>query len=62
MEEIGIMLLLAVAGIIYMIPTWISISKDHPQWLFILLVNIFAGWTGLAWIFLLMWSLGNNKK
>ena len=62
MEEIGIMLLLAVAGIIYMIPTWISISKNHPQTVLIMLVNIFAGWTGLAWIFLLMWSLGNNKK
>tara|TARA_B100000586_G_C20004627_1_gene381980 strand:+ start:692 stop:880 length:189 start_codon:yes stop_codon:yes gene_type:complete len=62
MDDIGFILILAVAGIIYMIPTWISFSNNHPQAVLIMLVNIFAGWTGLAWLFLLMWALGNNKK
>lgn len=62
MDDIGIFLILAIAGIIYMIPTWISFRNNHPHSLWIMLINILGGWTGLAWLFLLLWAMGNNKK
>ena len=62
MSDFGFLLILAVGGILYMIPTWIAFKVNHEDSLWIMLINIFAGWTGIAWILLLFWSLGSDKK
>jgi hypothetical protein len=55
----SIMMLLAgfiVGLLIYFIPSFIAFSRRHPQRMWILLLNIFAGWTLLGWVGALVWS------
>ena len=44
-----------VAGL-YFLPFILAKSRKHHQSDAILLTNIFLGWTGLGWIFALIWS------
>jgi hypothetical protein len=56
----GIYLILGlVALIIYMIPSYIY--KGHNKLIFVL-INIFAGWTGVVWITILIISLLSKKE
>jgi hypothetical protein len=48
-----------VALVIYMIPSYIY--KGHNKFVFVL-INIFAGWTGVVWVTLLIISLLSKKE
>lgn len=53
---IGIIAL--VVGIfVYFVPSFVAFSRRHPHRSWILLLNIFAGWTLFGWIGALVWSL-----
>jgi len=39
------------------IPSFIAVSRNHPNRVAIVILNILFGWTGLGWIILLIWSL-----
>lgn len=41
----------------YCLPSIIAIMRQHPQKWLLVALNVFAGWTGLFWIGLLIWSL-----
>lgn len=51
---------------VYFLPTILAVVKKHPRLLPIVLINLFLGWSGIAWIGALVWSLlpstteGNN--
>jgi len=48
----------AVAGLaLYFLPTIIAAVRHARNFVIILLVNIFAGWTGIGWIITLVWSI-----
>ncbi|MDR2442366.1 MAG: superinfection immunity protein [Deltaproteobacteria bacterium] len=47
---------------IYFIPSYIAYSRKHNNFLPILLINFFLGWTVLAWIAALLWALTNDTK
>lgn len=47
---------------LYMIPTWIAMSRAHQSWGAILALNLLTGWTGLGWIASLVWSLTHVPK
>ena len=49
-------ILLFLVGI-YLLPTWISIKRNHPHHVYIAIVNIFFGGTGIGWIIALLWAL-----
>jgi hypothetical protein len=51
-----LLLLLPLAGL-YLLPTWISIKRNHSQHVYIAIVNIFFGRTGIGWIIALLWAL-----
>ena len=60
MDVSSVMLLLfaiAVVGVFYFIPTLIATTRGHHQTLWIFLVNLIGGITGMAWIVALIWSL-----
>ena len=42
---------------VYFLPTIIAAARHAKNFVIILLVNIFAGWTGVGWIVALVWSL-----
>ncbi len=41
---------------VYLFPSIFAMSKNHPQFLAILLVNIFFGESGLGWIACMVWA------
>lgn len=40
----------------YFIPTIIAQRRKHPNATPIFLTNLFLGWTGIGWIFAIIWS------
>lgn len=59
-ETLNTLLVVAlfVAGAaIYLIPTFIAFSRGHRYKLPIMAFNIGAGWSGIGWIWTLVWSL-----
>ncbi|MCG7984750.1 MAG: superinfection immunity protein [Candidatus Thiodiazotropha lotti] len=54
-------LLLAIAIIVYFIPNWIASARKHHNANAIFVTNLLLGWTVLGWIAALIWSLTSVK-
>ena len=50
------LVVVALYGIIFMLPTLIAEHRKHHNLLAIFLVNILLGWLGIGWIVALIWS------
>jgi hypothetical protein len=51
-------LLVAVGGLfIYFIPSIVAGARHHEHVLWVLVLNIALGWSGIAWIVLLIWAI-----
>ena len=50
-----IMLMLVVA--LYMLPTFLAFSREHPRRHDLAVVNIVLGWTLIGWIGVFLWAL-----
>ena len=48
--------------VLHFIPTIIAFCRDHKSKLGILAMNLLLGWTGIFWIWALIWSLCNPKQ
>ncbi len=55
--HILIILFVPISFGLYFLPTIIAAMRDHPQKVVIILLNVFLGWSGIAWIICLVWSL-----
>lgn len=59
-DAIPIIVMLIIPGIltqcIYFLPYLIANSKGHEQETAIFVLNLFAGWTVIAWIIALVWA------
>lgn len=53
----GILLCLS----IYLLPTGIALIKNRTNTGSIFILNLFLGWTGIAWVVALMWSVAQDK-
>ncbi|MES2657670.1 MAG: superinfection immunity protein [Verrucomicrobiota bacterium] len=58
------LILLALAGILYFVPT--LIARGTPRVVAIFAANLMFGWTGIGWALVLVWALAesgtmNNK-
>ena len=51
----NILMLLAVV-LIYMLPSLIAYSREHPRRQDILVLNILLGWTLIGWILIFLWA------
>ena len=49
-----IILLLVI--IIYMLPTLIAFSREHPHREAVAVINIFLGWTLIGWFVVFLWA------
>lgn len=47
---------------LYFLPAVIAVIKKHPQMLYIILLNVLAGWTLFGWIAALIWVLITPKQ
>jgi hypothetical protein len=41
----------------YYLPSIVAIMRRHPNWLAIVALDVFAGWTLIGWVAALVWSL-----
>ena len=45
---------------IYLLPVLIASTRKHNNFGYILMLNLFAGWTGIGWIIAAVWSMSDN--
>ena len=50
------LLLIAIAVVVYFIPTWVASARKHHNANAIFVMNLLLGWSGLGWIAALIWS------
>jgi len=48
---------IVISAALYFLPTIITLARHKKQTLAIVLLNIFAGWTGIGWIAALIWAV-----
>lgn len=48
--------LLAVAVILYFVPLFVAVLRNHPNAVAITLLNLFLGWTLIGWVGALVWA------
>ena len=53
LEGLGWLLILA----IYLLPTFGALLRGKRNWRAIFLLNLLAGWTGIAWVGCLVWAM-----
>ena len=54
--------LVAIAIVVYILPSFIALWRKHPSKWSIVLVNLLLGATGIGWIVALIWSFGSTKS
>lgn len=53
---------IALAGVIYLLPTIIVAIRGANNGCAIFLTNFFLGWTLIGWIVALIWALASAKR
>jgi len=62
---VGIILLLIIALpslAIYFVPTIVAKVRHHKDFVSILVLNIFLGWSLIGWVVALVWALKNQEN
>ena len=62
MENIGALILLALAVLLYCLPMIVAGKRHHHNAMPIFIVNLLLGWTLLGWVFALAWAASAIKK
>jgi uncharacterized membrane protein len=57
---LGILWLIGI--LLYFVPSVIAFKRKHKNFIPILLVNIFFGWTFIGWVIALVWSFSHQNK
>ena len=58
----GDMIIIGIVILLYFLPTVVAIIRGHNNSFIMFLINLFAGWTGIIWIILLVWAGIGEKK
>ena len=56
-----ILILMVIVGPLYFVPAIVAFTSNKRQKVAILLLNLFAGWTGIGWIVALVWSVAGQR-
>lgn len=48
--------------IVYFVPTACAVLRGHMSGKAIFVTNLLLGWTGIGWVFALIWSFTSNTK
>jgi len=57
-----IILIACVAFFIHFLPTFVAGSRHVQNFWWILLINIFFGWTLIGWVLILIWALNDTPR
>lgn len=52
--------ILVICMLIYFVPTFVSVERNHRNKWAIAVLNFFLGWTFLGWVLSLVWSMTAN--
>ena len=55
-------LIACVAFFIHFLPTFVAGSRHVQNFWWILLINIFFGWTLIGWVLILIWALNDTPR
>lgn len=57
------MIIALIAILLYFLPTVIALRSKLQSCDYIIMINVFFGWTGIGWLWALLWSVcGEPKK
>ena len=56
------LLIWAIVLYIYFIPTSVAMKRKHLNYLSIFVINLFLGWTIIAWVICLSWAVKVERK
>lgn len=59
---IGLLVLLAIGGVFYFLPTMIASSRGHHNTGAVAVINVFLGWTFIGWVIALAMSAGEVRR
>ena len=45
---------------IYLLPTWIALSRHKRNTASIAVLNVFLGWTAIGWVVALIWAVAHE--
>ena len=63
MDNTTTVIVLVLILLIYMLPTLIAFSREHPRRVAIGVLNIVLGWTLIGWILVFLWAaLGRGEE
>ena len=62
MKVIMPLLLIAISFAIYMLPAVVAMKRAHNNRLAIIVGTVVTGWTGLGWLFMLVWACTANVE
>ena len=48
--------------IVYLVPTFVAIWRQHRQGVAITFLNVFLGWTLVGWVIALVWAVSSSEK
>jgi hypothetical protein len=59
---VALNVLFALGFIAYWVPAAVAIFRKHPQWVAILILNFFGGWTLIGWVIAIVWAFVVPEK
>ena len=57
-----VLIVVVLSVLLYILPAIIAVKRDHRSKGGIIALNILLGWSVLAWIIALIWSLGDTGQ
>jgi hypothetical protein len=57
-----VLIFFAVCALLYLAPTFIAFRRGHEYRWIITALNVAAGWTGVAWIWVFVWSIWPRNR
>ncbi len=58
----GTGIILLVSLVVYFVPCFIALVRDHEQQGPIIMICLFTGWTGIGWLVALVWSFSSQRR
>ena len=55
--DIVMLALCIIAFIIYLIPSWIAVKRNHTNKVALIIANVLLGWSGVVWVGCLIWAV-----
>ena len=60
--EVVVLLIILVAGFLYLIPTIVALMRDHPSKGGIIVLNVLLGWSIIGWVISLAWAASSTGR